>query len=346
MDGNHAKIILRMKNITKTFPGVKALDNVSLELKEGEVHALLGENGAGKSTLIKVLGGIYHADGGEIEINEQPVKINSVLDAEKNGVAIIHQELVLVPHMTVAENIFLGRELGKGVTVNLAAQEREAQKVLDELGMNIHAGSLVKDLSIAQQQMVEITKAVSVHSKILVMDEPTSSIAEKEVENLFRIMRDLTAHGVGIIYISHKMRELQDICDRVTVMRDGQSVATKVVAETSREELIALMVGRQLTQYYDRDFQEQGEELLRVEHLSDGNTVKDVSFNLHKGEIIGFAGLVGAGRSETMQALFGLTKGVKGNIYVKRKKNYIKIPHDAMEKGIAFFPKHRKEEAM
>ncbi len=346
MDGNHAKIILRMKNITKTFPGVKALDNVSLELKEGEVHALLGENGAGKSTLIKVLGGIYHADGGEIEINEQPVKINSVLDAEKNGVAIIHQELVLVPHMTVAENIFLGRELGKGVTVNLAAQEREAQKVLDELGMNIHAGSLVKDLSIAQQQMVEITKAVSVHSKILVMDEPTSSIAEKEVENLFRIMRDLTAHGVGIIYISHKMRELQDICDRVTVMRDGQSVATKVVAETSREELIALMVGRQLTQYYDRDFQEQGEELLRVEHLSDGNTVKDVSFNLHKGEIIGFAGLVGAGRSETMQALFGLTKGVKGNIYVKRKKTEIKSPHDAMEKGIAFVPENRKEEGL
>ena len=282
------KVILKMNNITKTFPGVKALDNVSLELVEGEVHALLGENGAGKSTLIKVLGGSYHADGGEIEINGKKVRINSVQDAEKNGVAIIHQELVLVPYMTVAENIFLGRELGKGVTVDLKAQEREAQKVLDELGMNIHAGSLVKDLSIAQQQMVEITKAVSAHSKILVMDEPTSSIAEKEVDNLFKIMRDLTSHGVGIIYISHKMSELQDICDRVTIMRDGQSVATKVVSETSRDELIALMVGRQLTQYYERDFQKQGEELLRVEALSDGDRVKNVSFKLHKGEIVGF----------------------------------------------------------
>ena len=346
MDAKNGKVILKMKNITKTFPGVKALDNVNLELKEGEVHALLGENGAGKSTLIKVLGGIYHADGGEIEINGKATKIGSVQDAEKNGVASIHQELVLVPYMTVAENIFLGRELGKGISVNLAQQEREAQKVLDELGMDIHAGALVKDLSIAQQQMVEITKAVSVHSKILVMDEPTSSIAEKEVENLFKIMRDLTAHGVGIIYISHKMSELQDICDRVTIMRDGQSVATKVVAETSRDELIALMVGRQLTQYYERDFQKAGEELLRVENLSDGNRVKNVSFELHKGEIIGFSGLVGAGRSETMAAIFGLTKGVSGNIYVNGEKAEIRSPKDAMAKGIAFVPENRKEEGL
>ncbi|MCR4744873.1 MAG: sugar ABC transporter ATP-binding protein [Lachnospiraceae bacterium] len=335
-----------MKNITKTFPGVKALDNVSLELEEGEVHALLGENGAGKSTLIKVLGGIYHADSGEIEINGNNVKIDSVQAAEKNGVAIIHQELVLVPYMTVAENIFLGRELGKGIAVDLKAQEREAQKVLDELGMNIHAGSLVKDLSIAQQQMVEITKAVSAHSKILVMDEPTSSIAEKEVDNLFKIMRDLTSHGVGIIYISHKMSELQDICDRVTIMRDGQSVDTKVVKETSRDELIALMVGRQLTQYYERDFQKQGEELLRVEALSDGDRVKNVSFTLHKGEIIGFSGLVGAGRSETMAALFGLTKLEKGEVYINGKKTEIKNPKDAMAKGIAFVPENRKEEGL
>ncbi len=340
------KVILKMKNITKTFPGVKALDNVSLELMEGEVHALLGENGAGKSTLIKVLGGIYHADSGEIEINDNKVKINSVQDAERNGVAIIHQELVLVPYMTVAENIFLGRELSKKITVDLKAQEREAQKVLDELGMNIKAGSLVKDLSIAQQQMVEITKAVSAHSKILVMDEPTSSIAEKEVENLFKIMRDLTAHGVGIIYISHKMSELQDICDRVTIMRDGQSVATKVVSETSRDELIALMVGRQLTQYYERDFQKQGEELLRVEALSDGDRVKNVSFKLHKGEIVGFSGLVGAGRSETMAALFGLTKVVSGEIYINGQKTVIRNPKEAMAKGIAFVPENRKEEGL
>ena len=344
--GENSNVILKMKNITKTFPGVKALNNVSLELKSGEVHALLGENGAGKSTLIKVLGGIYRADGGEIEINGKTVKIGSVQDAEANGVAIIHQELVLVPYMSVAENIFLGRELGNGVTVDLAKQEEKAQKILDELGMDIKASSLVKDLPIAKQQMVEITKAVSTHSKILVMDEPTSSIAEKEVDNLFKIMRDLTAQGVGIIYISHKMSELQEICDRVTIMRDGESVGTRVVAETSRDELISLMVGRTLTSYYERDFLEPGEELLRVENLSDGDKVRNVSFKLHKGEIIGFSGLVGAGRSETMQAIFGLSPNVKGDIYINGEKTVIHNPTEAMKKGLAFVPESRKEQGL
>ena len=339
-------IILRMKKITKTFPGVKALSNVDLELKEGEVHALLGENGAGKSTLIKVLGGIYHADSGEIEINGKNVKINSVQDAEANGIAIIHQELVLVPYMSVAENIFLGRELGAGITVNLKAQEKEAQAVLDRLGMDIDARSLVKDLSIAKQQMVEITKAVATNSKILVMDEPTSSISEKEVDNLFKIMRDLTSHGVGIIYISHKMSELQEICDRVTVMRDGEYVGTKVVKETSRDDLIAMMVGRQLTSYYERDFLEPGEEVLRVENINDNKRVFNVSFNLKKGEIVGFAGLVGAGRSETMQAIFGLTKGSTGDVYINGKKVDIKSPIDAMKNGLVMVPESRKEQGL
>ena len=335
-----------MKKITKTFPGVKALSNVDLELKEGEVDALLGENGAGKSTLIKVLGGIYHADSGEIEINGKNVKINSVQDAEANGIAIIHQELVLVPYMSVAENIFLGRELGAGITVNLKAQEKEAQAVLDRLGMDIDARSLVKDLSIAKQQMVEITKAVATNSKILVMDEPTSSISEKEVDNLFKIMRDLTSHGVGIIYISHKMSELQEICDRVTVMRDGEYVGTKVVKETSRDDLIAMMVGRQLTSYYERDFLEPGEEVLRVENINDNKRVFNVSFNLKKGEIVGFAGLVGAGRSETMQAIFGLTKGSTGDVYINGKKVDIKSPIDAMKNGLVMVPESRKEQGL
>ncbi len=339
-------IILRMKKITKTFPGVKALSDVDLELKEGEVHALLGENGAGKSTLIKVLGGIYHADSGEIEINGKNVKINSVQDAEANGIAIIHQELVLVPYMSVAENIFLGRELGAGITVNLKAQEKEAQAVLDRLGMDIDARSLVKDLSIAKQQMVEITKAVATNSRILVMDEPTSSISEKEVDNLFKIMRDLTSHGVGIIYISHKMSELQEICDRVTVMRDGEYVGTKVVKETSRDDLIAMMVGRQLTSYYERDFLEPGEEVLRVENINDNKRVFNVSFNLKKGEIVGFAGLVGAGRSETMQAIFGLTKGSTGDVYINGKKVDIKSPIDAMKNGLVMVPESRKEQGL
>ncbi len=340
------KTILRMKKITKTFPGVKALNQVDLDLKEGEVHALLGENGAGKSTLIKVLGGIYHADGGTIEINDKEVKINSVQDAEENGIAIIHQELVLVPYMSVAENIFLGRELGAGISVNLKAQEKEAQEVLDKLGMDIDARTLVKDLPIAKQQMVEITKAVATNSKILVMDEPTSSISEKEVENLFNIMRDLTAHGVGIIYISHKMSELAEICDRVTVMRDGEYVGTKVVKDTSRDDLIAMMVGRQLTSYYERDFAEPGEEVLRVENITDNKRVFNVSFNLKKGEIIGFAGLVGAGRSETMQAIFGLTKGVTGEIFINGKKVDIKSPIDAMNNGLVMVPESRKEQGL
>ena len=340
------KTILKMKKITKTFPGVKALSEVDFELKEGEVHALLGENGAGKSTLIKVLGGIYHADSGEIEINDKSVKINSVQDAEANGIAIIHQELVLVPYMSVAENIFLGRELGAGIAVNLKAQEKEAQEVLDRLGMDIDARSLVKDLSIAKQQMVEITKAVATDSRILVMDEPTSSISEKEVENLFNIMRDLTSHGVGIIYISHKMSELQEICDRVTVMRDGEYVGTKVVKETSRDDLISMMVGRQLTSYYERDFLEPGEEVLKVENINDNKRVFDVSFNLKKGEIVGFAGLVGAGRSETMQAIFGLTKGATGDVYINGEKVDIKSPIDAMKHGLVMVPESRKEQGL
>ena len=335
-------IILRMKNISKRFPGVYALKNVDFELKRGEVHALLGENGAGKSTLIKVLGGIYHAEEGEIEIEGKNVSITSVQDAEENGIAIIHQELVLVPYMSVAENIYLGREAGSGIFVDRSEMTKSAQKILDDLGMDIDARSLVKDLPIAKQQMVEITKAVSVNSKILVMDEPTSSISDKEVENLFKIMRDLTQKGVGIVYISHKMSELDEICDRVTVMRDGEYVGTKNV----KDELIAMMVGRTLTNYYVRDYGELGEEILKVTGLSDGDKVKGVDFNIRKGEIVGFAGLVGAGRSETMQAIFGLAKEVTGEIYINGNKVEIHNPEEAIKHGLALVPESRKEQGL
>ena len=339
-------IILRMKNISKRFPGVYALKNVDFELKRGEVHALLGENGAGKSTLIKVLGGIYHAEEGEIEIEGKNVSITSVQDAEENGIAIIHQELVLVPYMSVAENIYLGREAGRGIFVDRSEMTKSAQKILDDLGMDIDARSLVKDLPIAKQQMVEITKAVSVNSKILVMDEPTSSISDKEVENLFKIMRDLTKKGVGIVYISHKMSELDEICDRVTVMRDGEYVGTKNVKETAKDELIAMMVGRTLTNYYVRDYGEPGEEILKVKGLSDGDKVKGVDFNVRKGEIVGFAGLVGAGRSETMQAIFGLAKEVTGEIYINGNKVEIHNPEEAIRHGLALVPESRKEQGL
>lgn len=338
--------LLEMKGICKSFPGVKALQNVDLQLKAGEVHALLGENGAGKSTLIKVLGGIYHAEEGEIIIDGQKVDIDGVVAARHAGISIVHQELVLVPYMTVAENIFLGREPGTKMNVDRRKMVEEAQKLLDAYEMNIDANTLVEHLTIAQQQMVEIVKAISFNSKILVLDEPTSSISDKEVGFLFNTMRNLTKAGVGIIYISHKMSELAEICDRVTVMRDGQTVGTKVVKETTTDDLIALMVGRELTNYYTRDYLEPGEVILKCEHISDGKMAKDASFELYKGEIIGFAGLVGAGRSETMKAIFGLTPHATGDVYVKGQKANIKSPIDALKYGIALVPENRKEEGL
>lgn len=335
-----------MEHIHKRFPGVYALNDVSYELRAGEVHALLGENGAGKSTLIKVLGGIYHPEEGNIYIEGKQVTINGVRDAQECGVAIIHQELVLVPHMTVAENIFLGREHGSGILINRKKMTEDAQALLDAQEIHIKADTLIKDLTIAQQQMVEIVKAISYNSKILVMDEPTSSISDKEVAFLFQTMRKLTAKGVGIVYISHKMSELEEICDRVTIMRDGQYVGTEVVKETTKDELIAMMVGRELTNYYTRDYQEAGETLLKCEHISDGKMVQDASFELNKGEIIGFAGLVGAGRSETMKCIFGLTKNVQGNVYVKGQKANIQSPIDALKYGIALVPEDRKLEGL
>ncbi len=335
-----------MDHIHKHFPGVYALKDVHYQLFSGEVHALLGENGAGKSTLIKVLGGIYQLDEGEIYIDGKQAQISSVQDAQKNGIAIIHQELVLVPHMTVAENIFLGREFGKGMMVNRGKMNEKAQELLNEYQMNIRPDMLIKDLPIAQQQMVEIIKAISVHSKILVMDEPTSSLSEKEVGFLFKIMRRLTSEGVGIVYISHKMSELEEVCDRVTVLRDGEYVGTQVVKETTRDELISMMVGRELTNYYIRDYIEPGEEVLRCEGISDGALVHDVGFSLKKGEIIGFAGLVGAGRSEVMKCLFGLTPLHAGEVFINGKKVKINSPDDAMRLGVVLVPEDRKQEGL
>ncbi len=339
-----------MKNICKSFPGVKALQNVDFQLKAGEIHALLGENGAGKSTLIKVLGGIYIAEEGQIYINGKEIAITGVNDARDNGISIIHQELVLVPHMTVAENIFLGREpMGKfGVDYKKMAQD--SQKMLDQFDLGIQAETLVGDLSIAQQQMVEIVKAISFNCHILVMDEPTSSISDREVAHLFEIMRGLARQGVGIIYISHKMSELDEVCDRVTVLRDGAYVGTREVASTPKDSLIAMMVGRELDKYYTRDHIKSDEVVLKCVNINDNKKkhqrVKDVSFELHKGEIIGFAGLVGAGRSETMQCIFGLTSGSTGEIYIDGKKVSIKNPVEAMKRGIAMVPENRKLEGL
>lgn len=335
-----------MKNVHKRFPGVYALNNVDFELHEGEVHALLGENGAGKSTLIKILGGIYKADEGDIYINGKKTEINNVFSAQENGIAIIHQELVLVPHMTVAENIYLGREPMKGKFVDKEKMNTETSKLLKTYSMCFTPQTLIANLTIAQQQMVEIVKAVSSNAKILVMDEPTSSISDKEVKFLFSIIKSLTAKKAGIIYISHKMSELWEICDRVTVLRDGQLVGTKNVNCISKDELISMMVGRKLEQYYTRDFRTDGEVVLRTEHLCDGGMVKDVSFELHKGEILGFAGLIGAGRSETMQCIFGLKKKYAGTVNLCGENVHFTSAAGAVKKGLALVPEDRKQEGL
>ena len=342
--------LLEMKNICKSFPGVKALQNVDFQLRAGEIHALLGENGAGKSTLIKVLGGIYHPEEGQIFIDGKEVAITDVNSARENGISIIHQELVLVPYMTVAENIFLGREPHGKFGVDFAQMRKRAQEMLNQFDLGIDADTLVANLSIAQQQMVEIVKAISFNSRILVMDEPTSSISDKEVSALFEIMRNLARQKVGIIYISHKMSELSEVCDRVSVLRDGTYVGTRVVAETPKDELIAMMVGRELNQYYTRDHVKSGDVVLKCVDIDDGKKnykrVDHVSFEIHRGEIVGFAGLVGAGRSEAMQCIFGLTPGSTGDVFMEGKKVQIRSAVDAMKYGIAMVPENRKVEGL
>lgn len=337
-------VLLQMKDVCKEFPGVKALEDVQLELVEGEVHALLGENGAGKSTLIKVLGGIYAKDKGQIFINGKEVDIHTVEDARKKGISIIHQELMMVPHMSVAENIFLGQEKTGGMgTVNLKRQEKEAQKLLDDFGLKVSADTLLGALTIAQQQMVEIVRAVSFGSRIIVMDEPTSSLSNKEVDILFDTVRSLKKQGIGIIYISHRMSELDEIADRVTVLRDGKYIATVNVKDTTKEKLVSLMVGRELSSYYTKTDTATDEVILEVSGLSDGNMVKDVSFDLRKGEILGFAGLVGAGRTETLQNIFGLTKRTAGTVKLEGKEVNFKSPKEAMKAGIGFVSEDRKK---
>ena len=340
-------ILLKMEHIRKEFPGVVALKDVSLELRAGEVHALLGENGAGKSTLIKVLAGIYAAERGSIQINGKPVTIATVHDAQENGIAVIHQELVLVPHMTVAENIFLGREpKTKRNTVDYKKMNADVKELLNSFELNFIPDEEVSRLTIAEQQMVEIIKALSFNSRILVMDEPTSSLSEKDVGFLFDTIKKLKKNGVGIIYISHRMSELKQITDRITVIRDGEYIGTKDTATATNDELISMMVGRQLTSYYTRDYGAPTEAILEVRGLSNEKLLNDVSFELKKGEILGFAGLVGAGRSEVMKCVFGIDPFVKGEIFIEGKPVNIKNPDDAMRLGIGFVPESRKIEAL
>lgn len=336
--------VLRMENITKTFGRTRALSNVDFDLKAGEIHALLGENGAGKSTLIKVLGGIYEPDRGSIWISGEQVKINHVADARKLGIGIIHQEIVLVQHLTVAENIFLGREIrAKAGIVDKRQEYDTAQKMIDDLGIRLNARDLVKDLTIAQQQLVEIIKAVSFDLKVLVMDEPTSSLSEEEVESLFKIMKRLKEKQVGIIYISHRFDELYRISDRITIMRDGEYIATVETKEADSNELVKLMVGRSMTSFYVKDTVEPGEVVLKVDHLTRKPDFEDVSFEVRAGQIVGFSGLMGAGRSEIMLSLFGATRFSSGEITFQGRKRTFRTIKEAIDSGIGMVPEDRKK---
>ncbi|MDD7077786.1 MAG: sugar ABC transporter ATP-binding protein [Lachnospiraceae bacterium] len=337
-------IKLEVKNISKTFPGVKALDDVSFRLKKGSVHVLCGENGAGKSTLMKVLDGIYHPDSGEIYIDGEKVQIHSPMDARAHGIAMIFQELSYVPDMTIAENIFMGRWKKKGnAKLDWKGMYEETEKLMQQEGLSYEPHTLLRSLSVADIQLIEILKAVSFDAKILIMDEPTSSISNKEVEFLFRKIEELKNRGVSIIYISHKMDEIFRIADEITVLRDGAAITTKAVKETSIEEIISLMVGRKLENMYPKESVAIGEEVLRVENLTSQGIFENISFDVKSGEIVGFAGLVGAGRTEVMSAVFGLDKHQSGKIYLKGQEVTIKNSTDAIGKGIAMVSEDRRK---
>lgn len=336
------KVSLKMVNICKSYPGVKALSNVSIELYEGEVHALLGENGAGKSTLCKIMAGASQMDTGEYYIGEKQVHELTPNTAKEHGIGIIYQEFNLVPYLKVYENLFLGKELKKGPNTDKKEMIKRTKEIFQRLKMEIDPNVRICDLSNAYKQLVEIAKAVLEKAKILCMDEPTAPLTNREVKVLFELIEDLKKQGVTIIYISHRLEELFEVADRITIMRDGAYVKTVKTKDTSRNELVSLMVGRELGEDYPKRANKIGEEVLRVENLCVENRLTDISFTLKKGEILGFAGLVGAGRTEVMRAVFGADKKTAGEIYIHGKKVEIKRPVDAIKYGIGLIPEDRK----
>lgn len=337
-------VILTMKGIDKSFPGVHALDHVDLEVRRGEVHALMGENGAGKSTLMKVLTGIYSKDEGTITFEGKEVEFTNPREAQDAGIVIVHQELNMLGHLTVAQNIFIGREFMKGKFIDDRKMNEEARKLFDQLGIDIDPTETMSRLTVGKQQMCEIAKAISHDAKVIIFDEPSAALTEAEIEELFKIIRDLRERQLGIVYISHRMDEIKVITDRVTVMRDGGYVGTLITKDCTKEDIINMMVGRVI--YEDPKTESQVAKdapvVLKVEHLNAGRMVQDVSFELHKGEILGFSGLMGAGRTETMRALFGADPKQSGDIYINGEKVDIKTPKDAVNHGIGYLSEDRK----
>ena len=339
------KTILSVKDIVKTYPGVVAIDHVSFDVREGEVHALIGENGAGKSTLIKTLSGAITPDSGTITIDGKSFSSLTPATAKEQGISVIYQEFTLIPGISAAENVFLGEKTTPGIFVDIKDRERRAKELFDQMGVSLDPSQKVRSLSPAMQQIVEIAKAISKNVKILIMDEPTAPLTTNEVATLFRIIRDLKARGVTIIFISHRLEELFAVADRVTVMRDGQYVATKNIADIDRPQLIAMMAGREMKESYPARKSQIGEEVLRVEHLT-GNGDTNISFTLHRGEILGFAGLVGAGRTELMRVIYGADPMESGKIFVEGKPVRIRSCSDAIKNGIGYIPEDRKNQGV
>lgn len=339
MEGNY---ILSMRNITKTFPGVKALDKVNLNVRAGTVHALMGENGAGKSTLMKILDGLIQPDEGEVWIDGKRAEALTPKKAASLGVAMIHQELSSAPNLTLAENIFLGREPMRGCAIDHKAMLRDAETYMKRMKIKYPSTTKAGEVSVSIMQLVEICKAISCNAKIIVMDEPTSAITDAEVDTLFECIEELKREGVAVIYITHKLDELFRIADDVTVLRDGQWIGTAPAEELDNDRVISMMIGRELSNVFPKEFAPIGEEALRVEGLSRKGTFSDISFSVRHGEILGIAGLIGSGRTETMRCIFGLDRADAGSIYLDGKPISVKSPGDALKHGIAMVPEDRK----
>ncbi len=337
--------LLELENVSKSFPGVKALDQVKFDLRKGEVHALLGENGAGKSTLMKIISGVYKKDEGSYRVQGKEVGDLTPHKAEKLGIAIIHQELNLCEHLTVSENIFLGRESVKLGVLSKKEMNRRTQVILDELKVDIDPETIISHLPVSKKQMVEIAKALSINAKVLIMDEPTSALTDREIDDLFRIIKDLRESGVGIVYISHRLEELEHITDRISIFRDGKYIVTKDYKDTSIDEVISFMVGREIKDKFPKVICEKGEKILEVKNLSSG-IVNDVSFDLFRGEVVGISGLMGAGRTEMVRAIFGAEHIESGEIILNGKTLKIHSPHNAIFEGIVLGPEDRKLEGL
>lgn len=337
-------IILTMKDIDKSFPGVHALDHVNFEVKKGEVHALMGENGAGKSTLMKVLTGIYTKDSGSIVYEGKEVEFHNTREAQDKGIVIVHQELNMLGHLTVAQNIFIGREFKKGIRIDDKKMNEEAAKLFQKLHIDIDPAETMGNLTVGKQQMCEIAKAISHEAKVIIFDEPSAALTEAEIEELFKIIRDLRKQQLGIVYISHRMDEIKVITDRVTVMRDGTYVGTLITNDCTKDDIINMMVGRVIYEdpKTESSVAKDAPVVLKVENLNAGRMVQDVSFELRKGEILGFSGLMGAGRTETARAIFGADPKTGGTITINGKKVEINSPEDAVKCGIGYLSEDRK----